>query len=178
MKTRMVLKIKFGEAVKSSEGIDLMDSYGLRLYGFFPEEMQLLFNIGLLSESVVEFGSSLTDCQHITFWFQYHNLLPVGQIISVSDKIDSRLGELNYVKVRSSLDNLVDTTKSSYKDRPEGQFPSYPNRCGYNAAKGFSVAVEKPGTTATFTIDDIDAVQQMAIEFGQIVFGRQLSEIY
>jgi hypothetical protein len=174
----MVLKIKFGETIKSSGNIELMDSYGLRLYGYFPEEMQLLFNIGLLSEPMVEYGSSLTDCQHITFWFQYHNLLPIGQILSVSDKIDTKLGELSYVKVRSSLDNLVDATKPSYKDKPEGQFPAEPSRCGYNAAKGFSVAVEKPGTTAAFSIDDIDSIQQMAIEFGRIVFGRPLEAIY
>lgn len=178
MKTRMVLKIKFGEAVKSSENSEQMDSYGLRLYGYFPEEMELLFNISSLSESVVEYGSSLTDCQHVSFWFQYHELLPIGQIMSISNQIEAMLAERGYTKVRFSLDNLVDTSNPSYKDRPEGQFPSEPNRCGYNAARGFSVVVEKPGTTADFTIDEIDSIQEMAIEFGCVVFGRPLEAIY
>jgi hypothetical protein len=105
-------------------------------------------------------------------------MLPYGRIMYFTDTIVAKLEEKGYVKIRCSVDNLMSTTPQSGKDRQEEM--SFRDHQGYpyNAAGGFSVVVEKPGTTAEFTIEEIDAVQQLAIDFGYIIFGRQFEAIY
>jgi hypothetical protein len=45
---------------------------------------------------------------------------------------------------------------------------------GYNATGGFSVTAEMNDEKPSFSRDEIEAVQGLAIKFGEIVYGKIL----
>lgn len=171
MQIRMVLKMKFGPGVQGE------DSFGLRLYGFFPDKLGSDADIGMVSENDSFSVPALTECQYVTFWFKLKKLAPYGKVSNMSKKVVDSLENNGYVKIRSSINNLVDTTHCSFSNRPESKFPLEPNTGGYNAADGFSLAVEKPGASCHYTLKDINEIRHMAVAFSHMVYGRRLQQI-
>jgi hypothetical protein len=168
----MVLKMKFGVGGSGE------DSFGLRMYGFFPDKLGSDVNIGMVNEDEsISSGSAFTDCQRVTFWFQFKGLIPYGRISSISKKILDSLENKGYVRVRSSINNLVDTAHHSYSNRPESKFPLDPNTGGYNAADGFSLVIERPGSNSHYTLKEINEIRHMAVEFSHMAYGKRLQEI-
>lgn len=171
MKTLMVLKMKFGAGGPGE------DSFGLRMYGFFPDKLGSDINISMVNEDESMSGSAFSDSQLVTFWFQFRALIPYGRISGISKKILDSLESRGYTKVRSSINNLVDTTHQSYNNRPESKFPLEPNTGGYNAADGISIVVAKSGSGNSYTLKEINEIRHMAVEFSNMAYGKKLREI-
>lgn len=170
IETRMMLKIKFRERLRTPGDDQDIDICGFRLYGRFPENVEVMASICTVSEHTFE-DEPETDCQCLAFWFHFRSLVSYSQIMRLMDEIVSRLGVKGYVKVRATVENLVSTTQQLKNGHLNGA-PGGCHALGYNAASGFTVVVEKPGTTPDFTSDEIAQLKQAAVELSYAVYGR------
>jgi hypothetical protein len=125
-----------------------------------------------------------SDHQKVTFWFEFEGLRPYGEVDKTATTIEVRLQEAgwtlapaipDYPETGSSIGDLFDTGMPEYLGRPEADFPAEPNVCGYNAASGFKVVVEKLGTEPIFSEDEIEELHALTRELGEIVYDRRLA---
>jgi hypothetical protein len=130
--------------------------------------------------------AALADCQKVSFWFNLANIRPYGEVVDLFDKVMTRLKEAGwtpsksvegYPDTGSSIGDLYDTEDPKFWGKPEADFPREPQAHGYNAADGFVVVVERPGTRPEFTPEEIETIRDLAMEFSRIVFGRELKEV-
>ena len=124
--------------------------------------------------------AALSNHQKVSFWFRFADIRPYGKVMQVFDEVAGLLKEKGWEMAKSidnlpdtysSIDGLTDTTFGpNYRD--EAEFLPEPNAHGYNAAKGFVVVVERKGTKAMFTSDDIKTIREITREAAIIVYGR------
>lgn len=160
------------------------DTHGIWLYGDVNHP-DAGWSMEVAQAEVAD-KACLSDHQKILFWFRFEKIRPYGTVVKLYLQITTRLKEAGwqvasalegYPDTGSSVDNLVDTDSPEYWGKPEANWPREPNAEGYNAAGGLSVVVEKPATEPEFTLDEIEMMQNLAKEFGQIAYGRQLEEV-
>ncbi|MBI4215764.1 MAG: hypothetical protein HY602_03505 [Parcubacteria group bacterium] len=129
--------------------------------------------------------AALSDHQKVSFWFRFSDIRPYGKVLDVFNKVADLLKAKGWEMAQaidnlpdtgSSIGGLADTSFGGPKYRDEAEFPPEPNAHGYNAADEFCVIVEKQGTKADFSADDIETIRSLARECGVLVFGHELSE--
>ncbi|MDP3996919.1 MAG: hypothetical protein Q8P73_00230 [bacterium] len=130
--------------------------------------------------------AALADHQKVSFWFRFAEIRPYGKVQDTFDRVAALLEEKGW-KVApaidglpdtgSSIDNLVDTNAPGHWDKSEEDFPEEPGVQGYNAAGGFSIVVEKPGSKPYFTEDEVAELHQLALAAAQVVYDRELAEV-
>jgi hypothetical protein len=114
-------------------------------------------------------------CQTVSYWFRFADIRPYGKVTELAEKIAGILKEKGWTIKKTFIENLADTDAPSYWGKPESKFPREPQAHGYNAAGGFNLIAEKPGTKPVLTQEEAIEVQRLAIIFSDIVFGRQLN---
>jgi hypothetical protein len=164
-----VLKIKFG---MSGEKVD---AFGIRFYGNIDSEVKHLCSIGeMFSDPDI---SPLIKDKRITLWFTFEKIRPYNKVSNLLSELTARLREEGYTIMISSLDELVDTTSLEYNGKPESRFPASERMHGHNATGGFSVTAEKTDAKLKFSMEEIETIQELAINFGRIVYGRSLKKV-
>ncbi|PKN96178.1 MAG: hypothetical protein CVU43_22045 [Chloroflexi bacterium HGW-Chloroflexi-5] len=161
-----LLKIKFG---LSGENVD---AFGIRFYGEFDSRIE---HRGSFSEILTDPDSPpMTKNKRVTLWFIFEKIRPYNRVSTLLGELMSLLKKEGYMVMVSSIDGLVDTTSLDYAKQPESSFPN-PNRMhGFNAANGFSITIEKTDAELKFSQREIVVIQDLAIKFGQTVYGRSL----
>jgi hypothetical protein len=164
-----VLKMKYG---RSGEKVD---AFGIRFYADFASQTQCL---GIINEIYPDPDvPPLTKNRRITLWFMLEEIRRYNDLSDYLDMLRSILRKEGFEIVISSIDNLVDTTSPVYTRKPESKFPASRRIHGYNAASGFSVTAEKTDAEPKFSIKEIETIQELAIKFGQTVYGRSLKKL-
>lgn len=164
-----VLKMKFG---MSGEKVN---AFGIRFYGDIDNEVKHLGSISeILSDPDV---SDMIKHKRITLWFTLENIYPYGEVLNLIGELKAGLREEEYEIMVSSLDDLVDTTSLEYASKPESRFPASDRMHGYNATSGFSVTAEKTDAESKFSIEEIETIQELAVKFGRLVYGRFLKKV-
>ena len=171
----VVVQIRFG-------GDQGQDRHGACLYGDVSHP-SAPYAIMSVEYAPTPDHVALSDHQKVSFWFEFEKLRPYGEIIKASDTVIERLQAVGwavapavpgYPETGSLTRDLVDTGMPEYLGRPEADFPAEPNACGYNAASGFKVVVEKLGTEPIFSEDEIEELRALTRELGKLVYGQQL----
>lgn len=154
---------------------DKIDAFGFCLFG----------DINHLAAQF-ETAPVVADHQKISFCFRFAVIKPYGEIIQLLDKLMAELDKAGWKAEKSvegypdtgcSVNDLADTQEIQYYGTPEADFPSKPNVEGFNAAGGFTVVVEKPGTKPEFTEEEIQEIRRIAKEFGCNIYGREIEEV-
>jgi hypothetical protein len=166
----IVLKMKYG---MNGEKVD---TFGIRFYGDIDREAGRLGKISqLLSDP--DMPSAIKN-NRITLWFALEKIRPCQDVSNLLSKLMARLKGNGYEIMISSLDDLVDTTSPEYAGKPESRFPPYERMIhGYNATRGFSVTAEKADPKSAVSVAEIETIQEMAVEFGRMVYNRSLKKV-
>lgn len=168
----IVLTVKYG---RSGEKVD---SFGIRFYGDIDRKARHLGRISkMLSDPDMP---SMIKNKRITLWFTLEKIRPCKNVSDLLSELIARLKGNGYEIRISSLDGLVDTFSPEYAGKPERNFPAYERVIhDYNATSGFSATAEKtdPQSNISISMAEIETIQKMAIEFGQIVYGRSLKKV-
>ena len=161
-----VLKIKFGV------NGDKVDAFGIRFYGDIDSKVKHIGRVGeIFSDPDM---SPMIKYQRITFWFTFEKICPYEKVSNLLSELIAKLRKEEYAIINSSVDDLVDTTSLEFENTPESKFPASDRMHGYNASGGFSITSEKKDNKSKFSIKEIEIIQELAIKFGRIVYGRFL----
>lgn len=166
----IVLKMKYG---MNGEKVD---AFGIRIYGNIDGNAGSLGKISKI-QSDPEMPSRIEN-KRVTLWFSFEKIRPCKDVSNLLSESMARLKGKGYEIMISSLDDLVDTTSPEYAGKPESRFPAYERMIhGYNATSGFSVTAEKKDPKPKTSMAEIETIQRMATEFGQMVYGRSLKKV-
>jgi hypothetical protein len=164
-----VLKMNFG-----AKG-EKVDGFGIRFYGDIGSEVRHLGRIGeMFSDADM---SHMISHKRITIWFTFERIRPYEKGSNLLSELITRLREVGYKSIISSIDELADTTTPEYKGRPESKFPAAERMHGYNATGGFSVTAEKKDTEPKYSVKEIETIQKLAMKFSRIVYGEPLKKL-
>jgi len=164
-----VLKMKFGMSGEKA------NAFGIRFYGDIGSEAKHLGRMGeMFSDPDM---SPAIRHQRITLWFTFEKIRPYEKGSNLLNELITRLREVGYASIISSIDELADTTAPEYAGRPESKFPASERMHGYNATGGFSVTAEKKDSEAKFSIKEIETIQKVAMKFSRIVYGESLKKL-
>jgi hypothetical protein len=156
--------------IKLWRGANKADALGMRFYGDIDEQAKHLGSMGemFLAPDMLP----MIKYRRITIWFTFEKICPYNDVSDLLIELTARLNKAGYAIVTSSIDALADTSSLEYEGMPESRFPDSERMHGYNAAGGFSVTAEKADSQAFFSLEEIEAVQELAIIFGRQVYGQ------
>ncbi|MBN1613368.1 MAG: hypothetical protein JW950_02760 [Deltaproteobacteria bacterium] len=164
-----LLKMNYGMSGKD------VDAFGMRFYGELDKKVE---HLGSISEMISDPDvPPMVKNKRVTLWFTLEKIRPYKRISDLLGDLMSMIVSQGYTIVVSSIDELVDTTSPQYKGKPESGFPPSDRMHGYNAASAFSITAEKTGEKATYTLAEIEEIQQLAVQFGRTVYGRFLPKV-
>jgi hypothetical protein len=126
----------------------------------------------------------LAEYQKVCFCFHFSRVRPYGEVRNLCDFVVDALDREGWKETPfmeefpdcgSSILDLHDTREMTFSGRPEkADFPEKPAVEGYNAARGFSVVVEKTEKTTEFTQDELDQLFSLTKTFTEMVFHREI----
>jgi hypothetical protein len=164
-----ILKIRFGASGEK------VDAFGIRFYGNLDRKSE---HLGSISEIFADPDTTpMVKNKRITLWFALEKIRPYEKVSDLLGVLLTRLKKEGYEIVISSFDELVDTSSPEFADKPESKFPASDRMHGYNATRGFSVTAEKNDAGSKFSLEEIEAIEDLASKFGRIVYGQSLSKV-
>ena len=164
-----VLKMNYGMSGKE------VDAFGMRFYGDLDKRLE---HLGSISEMMTDPDvPPMVKNKRVTLWFTLEKIRPYKRVSDLLGDLMSMIVSQGYTIIISSIDELVDTTSPQYRGKPESGFPPSDRMHGYNAASAFSVTAEKTDAKSLFSLEEIEAIQNLAIQFGRTVYGRFLPKV-
>ncbi len=163
-----LLKMKFGMSGENR------DAQGLRFFGDIDGRAM---HLGIISEMFPEPEETpMIKHRRCTLWFNFQRLLAYEMAADYLSRLAELLRKKDYRIVISSLDDLVDDPSLEDEEGTAHEFSATDGTQIYNAAGGFSVTAEKIDESLKFSMGEIEAIRDLAVNFGRIIYGRMLEE--
>lgn len=121
--------------------------------------------------------AAMTDRQKVCLSVRFATLRPFGEVENFSVNAMKQFVAGGWRGAPANQDNLA-AGSSIDELANSSSFPLEPNISGYNAARGFTLVVEKAGTKPAFSEDEITVVETLARAVLENIFGEELPEYH